>query len=338
MNVLITGASGFMGSNMVHYLLASDSDVRLLNLDKMTYAGNATNLEDVQEDPRYQFMQGDIANEQDVARACETVQPDVILNYAAETHVDRSILDPKAFLITDVVGTYTLLEAVKKYGIKKLVQISTDEVFGSTTEGAFTEQSPFEPNSPYSASKAGGDHLCRAYWVTYNTPVVVTHSCNFYGPYQYPEKIIPLFITNILEEKKVPLYGTGENVREWIYTEDHCRAVDTIMRNGTPGEVYNIGSGQRISNSELTHRILALLGKDEEMIEHVQDRPGHDFRYAIDHTKLTKELGWEPSVALEDGLRRTVEWYTAHEQWWKPLKSGAYKAYYEQQYGNRSRT
>ncbi len=325
-----------MGSNMIHYLLASDPAATILNLDKMTYAGNPANLKDVHRNPQYQFMEGDISNERDVSRACETFQPDIIVNYAAETHVDRSILDPKAFLMTDVIGTYTLLEAVKKYRIKKMVQISTDEVFGSTAEGAFTEQSPFEPNSPYSASKAGGDHLCRAYWVTYQTPVVVTHSCNFYGPYQYPEKVIPLFITNLLEGKKVPLYGTGENVREWIFTQDHCSAVDRIMREGIPGEVYNIGTGHRISNKELTEQLLQLLDKGPEMIQHVQDRAGHDFRYAIDHSKLSKQLGWEPTVAFEDGLRRTVEWYKEHEAWWKPLKSGEYQTYYEQQYGNRS--
>lgn len=324
-----------MGSNMVHYILREYPEYVVLNFDKMTYAGNEANLRDAVDHPNYFFMQGDIADEEVVEKAFIEFQPDIVLNYAAETHVDRSILDPKAFLMTDIVGTYVLLEAVKRHGTKKFVQISTDEVFGSIEKGAFTEKSSFEPNSPYSASKAGGDHLCRAYWVTYETPVVVTHSCNFYGPNQYPEKVIPLFITNLLEGKKVPLYGDGLHVREWIYTEDHCRAVDRIFHDGRPGEIYNIGSGQELSNVDLTHKILEHVGVGEEMIEYVKDRPGHDRRYAIDHSKLSTELGWNPEMHFDEGLEATVQWYRENEEWWKPLKSGAYLEYYKKQYEDR---
>lgn len=324
-----------MGSNMVRYILEKYPTYEVLNFDKLTYAGNLANLKDVEKNPRYRFMQGDIADEVAVTKAFEEFKPDVVVNYAAETHVDRSILDPKAFLMTDVIGSYTLLEAVRKFGTAKIVQISTDEVFGSIDDGHFTETSPFEPNSPYSAAKAGGDHLCRAYWVTYQTPVVVTHSCNFYGPYQYPEKIIPLFITNLLEGKKVPLYGKGENIREWIFTQDHCSAVDRILHDGKPGEIYNIGSGQESRNIDTAKKIFELIGVGDEMIEYVKDRAGHDLRYAIDHSKLTRELGWEPQVKFEDGLAQTVEWYKQNEEWWKPLKSGEYEEYYKKQYVTR---
>ncbi|MFH1426584.1 MAG: dTDP-glucose 4,6-dehydratase [Candidatus Kerfeldbacteria bacterium] len=335
MNILLTGGAGFMGSNMVHYLLRQYPEYKVLNFDKLTYAGNPANVKNIEKNPNYTFMQGDIADEEGVNKAFEEFKPDVVINYAAETHVDRSILDPKAFLMTDIIGTYTLLEAMRKYGTKKMVQISTDEVFGSIEEGAFTETSPFEPNSPYSASKAGGDHLCRAYWVTFETPVVVTHSCNFYGPNQYPEKLIPLFITNLIEGKKVPVYAKGENVREWIFTEDHCRAVDRILHDGKPGDVYNIGTGKELTNMEITNMILKALGVGEEMIEYVKDRPGHDFRYAIDCSKLTNDLGWKPSVEFEEGLQQTIDWYKNNEDWWKPLKSGEYMEYYKKQYQDR---
>lgn len=325
-----------MGSNMIHYLLRTYPDYHICNLDKLTYAGNLNNIRIPEgQDSRYSFVQGDIADEEIVEKVFSEFRPDVVVNYAAETHVDRSILDPKAFLMTDVVGSYVLLEAVKKHGTKKMVQISTDEVFGSITHGAFTETSPFEPNSPYSASKAGGDHLCRAYWVTYQTPVVVTHSCNFYGPYQYPEKLIPLFVTNILEGKKVPVYGEGKNIREWIFTEDHCSAVDRILHDGKPGEVYNIGTGTEIANIDLTKKILELMGVGEEMIEYVKDRPGHDLRYAIDHSKLSQELDWQPSFDFDHGLDQTIQWYKENEAWWKPLKSGEYMEYYKKQYEER---
>ena len=257
---------------------------------------------------------------------------DYVLNYAAETHVDRSILDPKAFEVTDVIGTYTLLEAARKYAVKRFIQISTDEVFGSIQNGTFTENHPFEPNSPYAASKAGADLLCRSYVKTYSLPIIVTHSCNFYGPYQYPEKVIPLFITNLIEGKKVPLYGDGKNVREWIFTQDHCRAIDTLLHKGVDGEVYNIGTGDEIANIDLTEKILALTGASDNMIEPVSDRLGHDRRYAVDSTKL-RTLGWQPQQSFDEGLAYTVQWYKEHDSWWKSLKSGEhYKEYYQKQY------
>lgn len=321
MRLLVTGGAGFMGSNFIRMMLAKYPDVEIVNLDKLTYAGNLANLEEVADHPRYRFVQGDIRDRAVVMEAAQGA--DAIVNYAAETHVDRSISAPEEFLLTDVHGTFVLLEAVKELNIGRMIQISTDEVFGSLEEGEFVESSPFMPNSPYSASKAGGDMLCRAYHVTYGTPVIVTHSCNFYGPYQYPEKFIPLFITNLLEGKSVPLYGAGANVREWIYTEDHCTAVDAILRSGIPGEVYNIGTGARRTNLEITMRLLELMGLGEERIRRVTDRPGHDFRYAVNADKLRKDLGWEPLWSFEQGLQATVDWYRAHEDWWRPLKTAS---------------
>ncbi len=309
-----------MGSNFVRHLLSSYLEYRIVNFDKLTYAGNLENLVDVEKNPQYAFVRGDICDALAVEQTIQEYRIDAVVNYAAETHVDRSIHDPSAFLKTDVFGTYTLLEAVKKYQLKKFVQISTDEVFGSIDQGSFTEASPFRPNSPYSASKAGGDLLCRAYVETYKTPVIVTHSCNFYGPYQYPEKLIPLFITNLLEGKKVPLYGDGKNIREWIHVSDHCRAIDRILHAAASGRVYNIGTGNEISNIELTQKILALLGRGEDMIERVPDRPGHDRRYAVDYSSLTQDLDWKPEKSFAAGLRETVQWYRDHEAWWKNIK------------------
>jgi dTDP-glucose 4,6-dehydratase len=331
MKILVTGGAGFMGSNFIRYIFKKHPDWRVVNLDKLTYAGNLENLREVENNPNYTFVKGDIANGEDVEKAIgEGV--DKIINYAAETHVDRSILDPDAFIRTDVYGTYTLLEAVMKYNVAQYIQISTDEVFGSIKEGFFDEESPFRPNSPYAASKAAADHLCRAYFKTYNLPIIVSHSCNFYGPNQYPEKLIPLFVTNLLENKKVPVYGQGQQVREWIFTEDHCRAIETIMEKGEPGEVYNIGTGYEKQNIETTRFILKELGFGEEMIEYVKDRPGHDFRYAINSQKL-RGLGWQPRVSWEEGLRRTIKWYRENEDWWKRIKSGEYLKYYKKQYG-----
>jgi dTDP-glucose 4,6-dehydratase len=335
MKLLICGGAGFMGSHFIKYVLEKYPKYEVANFDSLTYAGNLDNLKELEKNERYIFVKGDVANEKDVNDVIEKYHPDMVINYAAETHVDRSILDPKAFLMTDVLGTYNLLEATKKFGIKKMVQVSTDEVFGSIETGAFTEESNFLPNSPYAAAKAGGDLLCRAYFKTYQTPVVVTHSCNFYGTHQYPEKLIPLFITNLLEGKKVPLYGDGHQVREWIHTSDHCRAIDMIMHQGVVGEVYNIGSGTEKTNVEITNLILSAFGLKEEMIERVKDRPGHDERYAIDHSKLTKELGWKPEKDFETGLKETVEWYKENEWWWKKLKSGEYLEYYKKQYDNK---
>lgn len=324
-----------MGSNIVRYLLQKYPNYEVLNFDKLTYCGNLENLRDVEDNPHYQFVKGDIADTAVVEKVFSDFRPDAVLNYAAETHVDRSIMQPKAFLETEIIGTFTLLEAIKKWQTSKFVQISTDEVFGSITDGAFTETSPFAPNSPYAASKAGADHLCRAYEVTYGVPVIVTHSSNFYGPYQYPEKFISLAITNLLEGKKIPVYGRGENRREWIYTADHCRAVDVILHRGRVGAVYNIGTGNEFTNIDIARKLLALVGASEEMLEFVKDRAGHDWRYALDHSKLTRELDWQPEISFDDGLKQTVQWYQANPHWWKRLKSGAYAQYYQAQYAAR---
>lgn len=330
MKLLITGGAGFMGSNFIRYILNKYPDYQVVNLDKLTYAGNLENLCDVENNPRYKFVKGDVCDEKTVDEQAQ--KADIIINYAAETHVDRSIMAPRDFAMTDVIGTQTLLEAAKKYQHRLYIQISTDEVFGSTEGGKFTEESPFLPNSPYAASKAGGDLLCRAYNITYKMPIIVTHSCNFFGPNQYPEKFIPLFVTNLLEGKKVPLYGDGKNVREWIYTEDHCRAIDVLLHKGKAGEVYNIGTGWEKENIEIVRNILQISGKDEKSIEYVKDRPAHDRRYALDSAKL-RGLGWAPQENFQAALRQTVEWYKNNEKWWKSLKSGQYRDYYQKQYG-----
>ncbi len=319
-----------MGSHFIRHILATYPEYSIFNLDALTYCGNPENVKDIQDQSRYQFIKGDITN-QDVVNALVSRGIDVIVNYAAETHVDRSILDPKSFVMTDVIGTHTLLEAAKKYAVKKYIQISTDEVFGAITVGSFTEESPFQPNSPYAASKASGDLLCRAYNKTYGVPVIATHSVNCYGPYQYPEKFISLFITNLLEEKKVPLYGDGAQVREWLYVTDHARAIDHIIHHGTVGERYGIGSGEERSNRDVVDNMLVLLEKNEEMVQYVTDRPGHDRRYSIDSSKL-RILGWTPEYSFDEGMRKTVEWYRGHPEWWRPLKNASFNEYYKKQY------
>ncbi|HAU65730.1 MAG: dTDP-glucose 4,6-dehydratase [Candidatus Uhrbacteria bacterium GW2011_GWF2_39_13] len=333
MKILLTGGAGFMGSNMIHYLLREYQDIEVINFDDLTYAGNLESLTDVAQDPRYTFVKGNIIDTNAVETAIQGV--DVVINYAAETHVDRSILDPRAFIDTNIYGVYNILEAVRKHKIHRYIQISTDEVFGAVLEGESDEQSKFEPRSPYSASKAAGDHLCAAYAITYGVPVIVTHSCNFYGPYQFPEKLIPLFTMNLIEGKKVPVYGDGQQVREWIFTHDHCRAVDVIMRKGNPGEIYNIGTGYRVPNLEVIKQMLDLTGRGEEAIEYVLDRPGHDRRYAVNSNKLRTELGWEPQVSFEEGLAKTVEWYKNNPDWINRCRTGEYKEYYLKQYGNK---
>lgn len=335
MKLLITGGCGFMGSNFIRHIIRTYPDYEIYNLDALTYAGNPENLRDLENNNRYSFFHGRIEDGAIVEKIFSECKPDAVINYAAETHVDRSIMDPTAFLRTEIFGTYTLLEAARRHGTARYIQVSTDEVYGSIEKGAFTEESCFEPNSPYSAAKAGADHLCRAYWKTYATPVIVTHSCNYFGPYHYPEKVIPLFITNLLEGKKIPLYGDGKNVREWIYTEDHCRAIDCILHTGIIGQAYNIGTGYEVANIDLAKKILTLLGKGEDMIEPVLDRPGHDRRYALDSSKL-RSLGWEPRVSFDEGLSSTIEWFRTHEDWWKPLKLGSYEEYYRAQYENRA--
>jgi dTDP-glucose 4,6-dehydratase len=331
MRLLVTGGCGFIGSNFIRLILRDHRDDEVLNLDKLTYAGNPENLRDVEDDPRYSFVRGDICDRDDVAGAFEW-GPEAVVNFAAETHVDRSITSPEAFVTTDVLGAYRLLEEVKERGIR-LVQISTDEVYGSIGEGSFTEQSPLQPNSPYAASKAAADLLVRAYVRTYGIDAVIVRSSNNFGPYQYPEKVIPLFVTNLLEGKKVPLYGEGKNVRDWLFVKDNCEAVDLVLRRGLAGEVYNIGADQEKNNLELTRAILDGMGAGEDSIQFVPDRLGHDLRYSLDSSKL-RELGWEPSYDFETGLEVTIEWYRSHSDWWQPIKSGEFREYYIEKYGD----
>jgi dTDP-glucose 4,6-dehydratase len=327
--LVVTGGAGFIGSNFVRFMLARHDDVEIVNLDKLTYAGNLENLRDLEDDPRYTFVHGDICDASVVGEALRDA--DAVVNFAAETHVDRSISGPQDFIRTDVLGTHTLLEAVRTMEGARYLQISTDEVYGSTETGAFTEESDLDPSSPYSASKAGGDLLVLAYHRTFGTPVLVTRSSNNYGAWQYPEKIVPLFITNAIDGEPLPVYGDGLNVRDWLHVEDNCTGIDLVLREGVPGEVYNIGGGNEVQNLALTRRILELLGKGEDLIRYVADRPGHDRRYAVDCTKL-RALGWRPEVPFEAGLARTVQWYCDHPEWWRPIKSGAWHEYYSRQY------
>lgn len=314
--LLVTGGAGFIGSNFIRHILAKYPDYLVTNLDKLTYCGNLENLKDISGNKNYKFVKGDIS---DAKVADKLVRDaDIVLNFAAETHVDRSIKDPDQFLRTNVFGTYTLLEAAKAHGTKLFIQISTDEVYGSISKGAFTELSPLLPNSPYSAAKAGGDLLARSYFITHGLPVIITRSSNNFGPYQYPEKVIPLFVTNLLEDKKVPLYADGSNVRDWLFVIDNCEAIDTVMHKGQAGEVYNIGGGNEITNMELTKTLLELLDKGEEYIEFVKDRPGHDKRYALDISKI-RALGWRPRHDFKGALELTVNWYSGNKVWWKRL-------------------
>ncbi|RLA85290.1 MAG: dTDP-glucose 4,6-dehydratase [Deltaproteobacteria bacterium] len=332
--LLVTGGCGFIGSNFIRYILRKYPHYRVINLDKLTYAGNPENLSDLQDDPRYTFLKGDIAEREHVREAMEGV--DWVINFAAESHVDRSIEDPSVFLRTNVMGTYVLLEEAKERGVALFMQISTDEVYGSLgPTGYFTETTPLHPNSPYAASKASADLLVRAYYRTYGLPTIITRCSNNYGPYQFPEKLIPLMISNALEGKELPLYGDGMNVRDWIYVEDHCRALDLILHQGRAGEVYNIGGGCERTNLEVVRTILDLLGKPHSLIRFVKDRPGHDRRYAMDFSKLREELGWSPQVSFEEGIRLTIDWYLSHEDWWRKVKSGEYRLYYERMYGYR---
>ena len=332
MKLLVTGGSGFIGSNFIRHVLATHPDDRVVNLDKLTYAGNPANLADVERDPRYAFVHGDICDARLVRDVAKGV--DAVINLAASTHVDRSLMEPDEFLKTDVFGVFTLLEAVKDLRLPRLLHISTDEVYGSVERGSSRESDPLRPSNPYSASKAGGDLLALAYWHTHQVPVVITRSSNNFGPYQYPEKVVPLFITNALEDKPVPLYGDGRNVRDWLYVLDNCTAIDLVLRRGQDGQVYNIGGGHEVENIVLTRQILHLTGKPETLIQPARDRPGHDRRYSLDSKKV-QQLGWAPRYRFGDALAATVAWYREHEAWWRPLKSGEFRAYYEKQYGNR---
>ena len=332
MKILVTGGAGFIGSNYVRHVLTSHPDDSVVNLDKLTYAGNLDNLRDVERDARYRFVHGDICDGALVREAMRGV--DAVVHLAAETHVDRSNRGADDFLRTNVTGTFTLLEAARELAVGRFVAVSTDEVYGSIAHGAARESDALNPSNPYSASKAAADLLARAYWTTHRLPVLVTRSSNNFGPYQYPEKVIPLFVTNALEGRPLPLYGDGRNVRDWLYVLDNCAAIDLVLRKGREGEIYNIGGGTEVENIALTRRILALLGRPESLIQPVVDRPGHDRRYALDSAKVAA-LGWRPATPFDTALAETVAWYRAHEAWWKPIKSGAFRHYYQTQYASR---
>jgi dTDP-glucose 4,6-dehydratase len=331
---LVTGGLGFIGSAFVRLVLRKVPDVAVTVLDALTYAGNPANLEDISRDSRYRFVQGDIADALAVRKAIEP-GVDAIVNFAAETHVDRSILDPEAFLRTGVLGVHTLLEAVRQFRIARYLQVSTDEVYGHVDTGASAETDPLRPRSPYAAAKAAGDLQVLAYYTTYETPVLITRGSNTYGPYQYPEKLIPLFVTNLLDAETVPVYGDGLQVRDWLYVDDHARGILHVLENGSVGEVYNVSGGNSRTNIEITHRLLELTARDRETsIRHVRDREGHDRRYALDASKI-RALGWKPEVEFDAGLTQTVAWYREREAWWRPIKSGEFRAYYERQYAAR---
>jgi dTDP-glucose 4,6-dehydratase len=335
MNILVTGAAGFIGSHLVRRLVVQ-SGHRVVNLDALKYSGNRANTQDLDGNAAYRFVHGDIADQALVRRVCEEHRIEGVINAAAETHVDRSILDPGSFARTDVVGTGVLLEEARKAGVKRFVQVSTDEVYGSVETGSSREEDPLIPRSPYSASKAGGDLLTLSFWTTYRFPVMVTRGSNTYGPNQYPEKFIPLFVTNAIDDQPLPLYGNGRQRRDWLAVQDHCAAIERILSDGEPGQVYNIGGGNERENLSVAEQLLALLGKPRSLIRFVQDRPGHDKRYAVDCRKLMK-LGWQPTVPFDDGLKATAEWYRQNESWWRPIKSGEFRAYYEAMYAKRLR-
>ncbi len=317
MKILVTGGCGFIGSNFIRHIFNKYPDYNIINLDKLTYAGNPDNLRDIEKNKNYSFVQGDICDSAVVGKVMQEV--DYVVHFAAESHVDRSINDASAFVRTNVLGTFILLDSALRHNIKRFVHISTDEVYGSRVKGSFKETDILTPSSPYSSSKAGSDLLAQSYYITHRLPVIITRCTNNFGPYQYPEKLIPLFITNLLENRKVPLYGTGKNVRDWIFVLDHCNAVDFVLHKGNPGEIYNIGGGAEKTNIEITKIILGILGKDMSMIEYVKDRPGHDLRYSLDCTKL-RNLGWKPEYSFNEALGDTVRWYLENRWWWEKLK------------------
>jgi dTDP-glucose 4,6-dehydratase len=336
MNVLVTGGCGFIGSNFIRYLLGKHPSYHIVNLDKLTYAGNLRNLEDVAGSPRYVFVKGDCCNKETVDGLVASQKIEAVVNFAAETHVDRSIMGSAVFIETNVGGTNTLLDVSKDRGISRFVQVSTDEVYGSLgASGLFTESTPLHPNSPYAASKASADLLALAYHHTFGLPVRITRCSNNYGPYQFPEKLIPLMIINAMNDKPLPVYGDGLQVRDWLHVTDHCAAIDLVLHHGRDGEVYNIGGNSEAANINVVKGLLAALKKPESLISYVKDRPGHDRRYAIDATKISKELGWRPTASFDSGLRQTVEWYQQNESWWRQIISGEYQHYYKAMYGER---
>ncbi|MFW5885190.1 MAG: dTDP-glucose 4,6-dehydratase [Patescibacteria group bacterium] len=335
MQILITGGAGFIGSNFIHYWLKKYPNDKIINLDALTYAGNLENLKSIEDSGNYKFYRGDIVDEELVGEIIKRERIDLIVNFAAETHVDRSILNPDDFVKTNVLGTHVLLRKALENGKIRLHHISTDEVYGDLEkdEKPFDEENPYNPSSPYSASKASSDHLVRSYYRTFGLPVTISNCSNNYGPFQFPEKLIPLFVTNLIEGKKIPLYGDGMNIRDWLYVEDHCRAIDEIIQKGRLGETYCVGGDCEKTNKEITYAILEELGLDENWIDFVEDRPGHDKRYAIDFSKINQELGWKPEFDFKEGLRKTVHWYKDNPSWWQKIKSGEYKKYYQKQYG-----
>jgi dTDP-glucose 4,6-dehydratase len=339
MKIIVTGGAGFIGGNFIHYMLDKYPEDKIICLDKLTYAGNIETLSPVMDRDNFRFVKGDIADRDLVYKLFEEEKPDVVINFAAESHVDRSINDPDIFLLTNVMGTGVLLEACRKYGISRYHQVSTDEVYGDLPldrpDLLFTEDTPLHTSSPYSASKASSDLLVLAYHRTYNLPVTISRCSNNYGPYQFPEKLIPLIIANALNDKPLPIYGKGENVRDWLYVTDHCVAIDLIVRKGSVGEVYNIGGHNEKTNLEVVRAILSELDKSEDLIQYVTDRPGHDRRYAIDPDKIRNELGWEPTTLFDEGIKMTISWYLNNKSWWENIISGEYQKYYEKMYGNR---
>jgi len=336
MKLLVTGGAGFIGSNFILYWMKNYPEDQIVNLDSLTYAGNLENLREVEKKPNYKFIKGNICDSKVVSQAMEGVE--TVVHFAAESHVDRSIINPSEFVTTNVLGTQVLLDAALKNKIKKFHHISTDEVFGSLKledKGKFNERTNYNPRSPYSASKAGSDHLVRAYYETYELPITITNCSNNFGPYQFPEKFIPLTITNILEGKKIPVYGDGLYVRDWLYVVDHCRAIDLVLNKGKVGETYLVGGNtQDISNLSVIKKILMIMGKDKSSIEYVKDRPGHDRRYAVDWSKIQNELGWKPLNDFDEWLEKTINWYKENETWWRDIKTGEYKNYYKKQYGS----
>lgn len=339
MKVLVTGGAGFIGSNFIFYIRKKHPDYELVCLDKLTYAGNLETLASVMDAPNFKFIRGDIADRKAVYAVFEVEKPNVVVNFAAESHVDRSIENPSVFLETNVMGTQILLDACRKYGVERYHQVSTDEVYGDLPldrpDLFFTERTPLHTSSPYSASKASADLLCNAYQRTYGLPITISRCSNNYGPYQFPEKLIPLMIANALADKPLPVYGEGLNVRDWLYVEDHCGAIDLILEKGRVGQVYNIGGHNEMRNIDIVRRILNFLGKPESLITHVSDRKGHDMRYAIDPAFIHRELGWLPETSFEVGIQRTVQWYLDNRSWWENIVNGEYQSYYEQMYGNR---
>jgi len=338
MRILVAGGAGFIGSNFIRYIVGAHDDWSVVNVDKLTYAGNLANLEDVAGNPRYRFHRADICDAAEVGRIFAEEKPEAVVNFAAETHVDRSIDDPALFLRTNILGTQVLLDAARKAKVARYLQISTDEVYGSLgATGRFSEESPLKPNSPYAASKTSADLLVRAYGKTFDLPVLVTRCSNNYGPYQFPEKLIPFFVTLLREGKPVPVYGDGMNVRDWIHVEDHSRAVEAVLLRGRPGGIYNVGGGNERTNIEITKMLIAAMGKDERSMKFVPDRPGHDRRYAIDDAKIRAELGVVPRVPFEEGLRATVRWYIDNEPWWRAVQSGEYQSFYDRWYVGKDR-